>query len=142
MMGGDAVPSCEPEPRVMFTVLFSDLPTALIPDHHARCRATVEVIMPYLVLAVALLVLSGPIDSGSFAASSRPALAHAAHGELLLAFDDEAYGDRNDDESVDPDNYGSGYGDDEDDDQDDSARNHEDDDDGWDIDEYERSERA
>lgn len=98
--------------------------------------------MPYVVFAVALLVLSGPIDSGALAASSKPALAHAAPGELLLAFDDEVYGDRDDDESVDPDNYGSGYGDDQDDDQDDSARNRDDDDDGWDIDEYGRSERA
>lgn len=98
--------------------------------------------MPYVVLAVALLVLSGPIDSGSFADSSKSALSQADQGKLLLAFDDEVYGDRNDDESVDPDNYGYGYGDDEDDDGDDSARNRDDDDDGWDIDEYERSERA
>lgn len=98
--------------------------------------------MPYLVLAVALLVLSGPIDSGALATSSKPALTHAAAGELRLALDDEVYGDRDDDQTVDPDNYGYGYGDDDDDDQDDSARNRDDDDDGWDIDEFERSERA
>ncbi len=105
-------------------------------------RATMEVIMPYLVFAVALLVLSGPIDPGALASSSKPALAHAAAGNLRLAFNDKVYGDRDEGESVDPDNYGYGYGDDEDDDQDDSAGNREDDDDGWDIDEFERSERA
>jgi hypothetical protein len=95
--------------------------------------------MPFAALALALLVLSGPAAAHDAAKSS---LLPATSQSLMLAFDDEAYGNRNDDdeESVPPADRDYGY--DNDDDGDDSAHGPADDDDGWDIDEYEHSERA
>lgn len=78
-------------------------------------------------LAVALLILSLP-----FGAPSQPALAQQASGNLILAFDDNIYGDEDDDS----DDYDD-RSDDERDGDDDSAYGP--DDDGWDVEEYERT---
>lgn len=95
--------------------------------------------MPFAALALALLVLSGPAAAGD---AAKQGLTPATPQSLTLAFDDEAYGSRDDDdeESAPPGDRDPGY--DNDDDGDDSAHGPADDDDGWDIDEYEHSERA
>ena len=100
--------------------------------------------MPYLVLAVALLVLSGPVNSGPLGTPTNPRITQTTPSPLILAFDDEVYGesDNDDDDTLDPDDRDYSYGDDGDDDDDDSAHGPDNDDDGWDMDEYERSERA
>lgn len=97
--------------------------------------------MPFAALAVALLVLAGPVGTAAAGDLSKPSLAQPVPVSLLLAFDDNVYGDRDDDEddNASPDNFNYG---DNDDDEDDSAHGPGDDDDGWDIDPYERSERA
>ncbi len=97
--------------------------------------------MPYLVLAVALLLWSGPTAIASTAVASTPALAQIASGGITSAVDDGVYGDRDDDDdSAEPDDHNHRYGDDNNDD-DDSAHAP-DDDDGWEVDPYEHSERA
>jgi hypothetical protein len=101
--------------------------------------------MPFAVLAVALLILSGlsgPIDTAAAGDPARPVLAHPAP-TLLLAFDDDVFGDRDDDdeERADPRDHDNRYDDDANDDDDDSARGPDDDDD-WDVDQYPRGERA
>jgi hypothetical protein len=91
--------------------------------------------MPLLALAAALLILSGSTDL-------TPALAQPA-GNLILAFDDEAYGDKDEDDTStrEPEDRGFNLYDDDTDEDGDSAHGP-DDDDGWDIEEFERSERA
>jgi hypothetical protein len=101
--------------------------------------------MPFAALAVALLVLSGPLDPAAADGPSKSALAQPAPGSLMLAFDDEIRGfrdDDDDDEDAVPDDHDYSYGDDDDDDDEGDSAHGPDDDDGWDIDEYERSERA
>ncbi|MCC7252470.1 hypothetical protein [Hyphomicrobium sp.] len=95
--------------------------------------------MPFVALAVALLVMSSAPDQ-----MSTPV--QAAQASVLPAFDDETYGDRDDDERQDTDpndprfNY---YYDNEDGNGDEGDSAHgPDDDDGWDLDDYPRSERA
>jgi hypothetical protein len=93
-----------------------------------------EVVMPVLAFAVALTILSAPLHSN-------PAVAQPT-GAPMLAFDDEVYGDRDDDALEEgPDERSFNFYDEEDDDEDSSAHGP-DDDDGWDVEEFERSERA
>jgi hypothetical protein len=96
--------------------------------------------MPFAALAFAFLVLSSPSAPAFAGEPSKQTLMPQTSGSLMLAFDDEAYGDRDDDDSVSPNDRDDRYGDD--DDEDDSAHGPDDEDDGWDIDPYQRSERA
>lgn len=91
--------------------------------------------MPFLAFAVALTIASAPLHSNL-------TFAQPTGGNLMLAFDDGAYGDRDDDDALEeaPDDRSFNFYD-EDDDDDDSAHGP-DDDDGWDVEEFERSERA
>jgi hypothetical protein len=93
--------------------------------------------MPFLALAAALLILSGSTDFS-------PALAQPAAGSLILAHDDETYGDKNEDDAwtEQPDDRGFNLYDDDDADEDGDSAHGPDEDDGWDLDEFERSERA
>ncbi len=91
----------------------------------------------YLALAAVLLVLSVPV------AGTSTVTGFGAAQPIILAFDDEVYGDHpNNDEQDGIGDQAPSYGDDNNDDDDDSANAPDDDDDGWDIDPYERSERA
>jgi len=98
--------------------------------------------MPFAVLVLPLLVLAGSPHAA--AAGDLAAYVRAAPtGSLALAFDDSGYGDREEDDRdnvAPPDDRSEQYG--NDDDQDDSAHGPGDDDDGWDLDPYERTERA
>lgn len=99
--------------------------------------------MPFAALALALLVLSSPFEPATAGSSAKRALAAQPPASLLLAFDDEARGNRADEEdppyAEDP-NFNYGY--EGDDDEDNSAHGPGDDDDGWDVDDSVRSERA
>lgn len=88
--------------------------------------------MPFLALAATLLMVAGPL-SGS-------ALADHA---VVPAFDDAPYDyeDDRDDQRADPDDRDFNLYDGDEDEEDDSAHGPEDDE-GWDIEEYGRSERA
>ena len=98
--------------------------------------------MPLAALAFALFALAGPVDHATAGVSS-PLLSQHPSARFQLAIDDEAYGNRDDENegaySDDPD---FNYGYEGDDDEDNSAHGPEDDDDGWDIDDTTRSERA
>lgn len=98
--------------------------------------------MPLPALAVALLALSGSV---AVAEPSQLTFAASPPGGLVLVFDDEVYGDHEDDgdDVIRPGDHDHGYGDDENNDSDDSAHGpDDDDDDGWDVDPLNRSERA
>jgi len=92
--------------------------------------------MPFLALAAALLILSGSTDFSQ-------ALAQRATGSLILPVDDETYSDKDEDDawSKQPEDRGFNLYDDEADEDGDSAHGP-DDDDAWDVEEFERSERA
>jgi hypothetical protein len=93
--------------------------------------------MPYIALAVALMLLVVPLG-----ATERSA-ALPASGSTLLAYDDETgrgwNGEDNGSDESDGPNAFSDDDDDNDEADDDSAHGP---DDEWDVDEYERSERA
>lgn len=95
--------------------------------------------MPLPALAVTLLLVSNPTLAGP----PQQASLLKDNGRLVLAYDDNVYGNRDDDddESAAPDEHGRSYEDDGNDESD-SAHGPDDDDDGWDLPEYEHSERA
>ena len=99
--------------------------------------------MPFAVLVLPRLVLAGPPHAAPAADPAAYVLAAPTAGSLTLAFDDRSYGDREEDDRdnlAPPEDRDERYG--NDDDQDDSAHGPGDDDDGWDLDPYERTERA
>lgn len=102
--------------------------------------------MPFAAFAVAFLILSAAIASSDASADpTKPVLVRSQSANVILALDDEVYGDRDDgdDEGAQPDDHEPSYGDDDDGDSDnDSANGPDDDDDGWDVDPLNRSERA
>lgn len=99
--------------------------------------------MPFAALALALFVLSGPFDPATAGPSAKPLFAMQPPASLLLASDDQAYGDRDDgDEGPYAEDPNFNYGYEGDDDEDNSAHAPGDDDDGWDVDDTVRSERA
>ncbi|MGE0023575.1 MAG: hypothetical protein AB7S70_08095 [Hyphomicrobium sp.] len=96
--------------------------------------------MRVLALAAAVVFLTLPL-----AGPSRAASVYRALGAVILALDDEIHGnqpsDEDDQDGLRQDDPDPRFGDDDNDD-DDSANGPDDDDDGWDIDPYNRSERA
>ncbi len=99
--------------------------------------------MPIAALILSLLVLAGPSHAAAAGEATARALAAPAPMNLAVAFGDRSFGDWEEDDrdNVAPrDDRDESYGDD--DDQDDSAHGPDDDDDGWDLDPYERTERA
>jgi hypothetical protein len=100
--------------------------------------------MPFAAFVLPLLVLASPPHAAAAGDDlAAYVLAAPTAGSLTLAFDDRGYGDREEDDPdnvAPPDDRSERYGDD--DDQDDSAHGPGDDDDGWDLNPYERTERA
>jgi len=96
--------------------------------------------MRILALVAAVLFLTLPVARPSSAASVEPAI-----GAVIPAFDDEIHGNQpsdDDQDGIGQDDQDPRLGDGNDDGDDDSAHGPDDDDDGWDIDPYNRSERA
>jgi hypothetical protein len=108
--------------------------------------------MPLAARTVALLMLLGPFAAlPAFANPAMPGVhsARSLPAYVILAFDDDVFGegpdfgDRRDDDDARGPSEDRGYGDDDDHSDDDSAiAPNDDDDEGWDIDPLDRSERA
>lgn len=97
--------------------------------------------MPYAAVALAVSLLYGVADPAAATPSRTSLLASQQAASPVLVFDDEVYGDREGDQSKPSDDPDFNYGYEED--EDNSAHGPGDDeDDGWEIDEYGRSERA